>query len=53
MRKQLAACCKKLFLKVDKIAVKKLGKAPKDIVGTHPIVRMIAGCGRHSPSLAE
>ena len=45
-RKQLVACCKKLFLKVDKIAVKKLGKAPKDIVGKHPIVRMLAfRCG--------
>ena len=46
MRKQLAACCKKLFLKVDKIAVKKLGKTPKGIVGKHPIVRMLAfRCG--------
>ena len=36
MRKQLAACCKKLFLKVDKIAVKKLGKTPKDIIGKRP-----------------
>lgn len=53
MRKQLAACCKKLFLKVDKIAVKKLGKTPKDIIGKRPIVRMIADCGRHSQSLAE
>lgn len=53
MRKQLAACCKKLFLKVDKIAVKKLGKTQEGIIGKHPVVRMIAGCGRHSPSLAE
>ena len=54
MRKQLAACCKKLFLKVDKIVVKELGKAPKDIVGKRPpIVKMIAGCGRRSQSLAE
>lgn len=46
MRKQLAACCKKLFLKVDKIAVKKLGKTPKGIVGKHLIVRMLAfRCG--------
>ena len=46
MRKQLVACCKKLFLKVDKIVVKKPGKAPKDIVGKHPIVRMLAfRCG--------
>ena len=46
MRKQLVACCKKLFLKVDKTAVKKLGKAPKDIVGKYPIVRMLAfQCG--------
>lgn len=46
MRKQLAACCKKLFLKIDKIAVKKLGKKPKGIVGKHPIVRMLAfRCG--------
>ena len=31
---------------VDKIAVKKLGKAPKDIVGKYPIVRMLAfQCG--------
>ena len=36
MRKQLAACCKKLFLKVDKISVKKLGKTPKDIIGKRP-----------------
>ena len=42
MRKQLTACSKKLFLKVDKIAVKKLGKKPKGIVGKHPIVRMLA-----------
>ena len=46
MRKQLAACCKKLFLKVDKIVVKKLGKAPKGFVGKYPIVRMLAfQCG--------
>ena len=42
MRKQLVACCKKLFLKVDKIAIKRLGKKPKGIVGKHPIVRMLA-----------
>ena len=41
MRKQLVACCKKLFLKVDKIAVKKLGKKLQGIVGKHPIVRML------------
>lgn len=35
MRKQLAACCKKLFLKVDKIAVKKLGKTPVSAKGRH------------------
>lgn len=49
MRKQLAACCKKLFLKVDKIAVKKLGKTPAS-VGVRRrkllIVRMLAfQCG--------
>ena len=33
MRKQLVACCKKLFLKVDKIAVKKLGKTPVSVGG--------------------
>lgn len=46
MRKQLATCYKKLFLRVDKIVVKKLGKAPKGIVGKYPIVRMLAfQCG--------
>lgn len=42
MRKQLVACCKKLFLKVDKIVVKKLGKAPKGIIETHPPHRQVA-----------
>ena len=36
MRKQLVACCKKLFLKVDKIAVKKPSKTQEDIIGKHP-----------------
>ena len=36
MRKQLAACCKKLFLKVDKIAVKKPRKTQEGIIGKHP-----------------
>lgn len=48
MRKQLAACCKKLFLKVDKIAVKNSARSSE---GHHrdappPIVRMLAfRCG--------
>ena len=46
MRKQLATCCKKLFLKVDKIVVKKPSKTPKGIIEKHPIVRMLAfRCG--------
>lgn len=36
MRKQLVACCKKLFLRVDKIAIKKLGKTQEGIIGKHP-----------------
>ncbi len=43
----------KLFLRVDKIAVKKLGKTQEGIIEKRPIVRMIADCGRHSQSLAE
>ena len=46
MRKQLAACCKKLFLKVDKIAVKKPSKTQEGIIEKRPIVRMLAfRCG--------
>lgn len=36
MRKQLVACCKKLFLKVDKIAVKKLSKTQEGIIEKRP-----------------
>lgn len=36
MRKQLAACCKKLFLKVDKIAVKKPIKTQEGIIEKRP-----------------
>lgn len=36
MRKQLTACCKKLFLKVDKIAVKKPSKTQEGIIEKHP-----------------
>ena len=36
MRKQLAACCKKLFLRVDKIAVKKLSKTQEGIIEKRP-----------------
>lgn len=54
MRKQLVACYKKLFLNIDKIVVKNSDRSSE---GHHreapPIVRMIAGCGRRSPSLAE
>lgn len=47
MRKQLVACCKKLFLKVDKIAVKNSARSSE---GHHrdapPIVRLLAfQCG--------
>lgn len=36
MRKQLAACYKKLFLRADKIAVKKPSKTQEGIIGKHP-----------------
>ena len=36
MRKQLVACCKKLFLKVDRIAIKKLGKTQEGIIEKRP-----------------
>ena len=36
MRKQLVACCKKLFLKVDKIAVKKPSKTQEGITEKRP-----------------
>lgn len=35
-RKQLVACCKKLFLRVDKIAVKKLSKTQEGIIEKRP-----------------
>ena len=36
MRKQLVACCKKLFLKVDKIVIKKLSKTQEGIIEKRP-----------------